>query len=69
MKLAQYAKEIAELAEKYPNARIAFIDENEGELRDVYHSPRIGKYNEQTGEFVTEDDTEIAESEVNYIFL
>lgn len=57
MKLKEYAAKLTELAKKYPNAKVIYAADDEGnDFKEVNFEPSLGNYGD--GEFVNDDGTE-----------
>jgi hypothetical protein len=55
MKLREYAKNIAAIAEKYPNAQVVSSSDDEGNsFHPIYYNPTAGQF--KYGEFISEEE-------------
>lgn len=57
MTLKEYAAKLAKLAKKYPNAKVVYAADDEGNyFREVNFTPSVGNFG--NGEFINDDGTE-----------
>lgn len=57
MKLKEYAAKLTELAKEYPNAKVVYTIDDEGnDFREVNFTPSPGNFGD--GEFISDDGTE-----------
>ena len=57
MKLKEYAKLIATLAEKYPNAKVIYSRDDEGNgFEEVHYAPSLGDFDSENGEFESDGE-------------